>query len=335
MKRILVGEFELIRNDIGGALDQMRGARVLITGATGLIGSYLTDFLLYMNYAHGWNMEISVVSRSSDKLRARFGAACDLNFIEMDLSRPRPMPQRFDYVIHAASPAHPAAYRAQPVDVIRANLFGTATLLDTAIGADGRLLFVSSSEIYGASCDGKAFVETDCGFTDCNSVRSCYPESKRAAEVLCLSHAAQYGTHINIARPCHVYGPTITDENTRADAQFLRRALRGADIELSSRGNQRRTWCYVADCVCAMLQILLCGENCAAYNIANATAVASIFEFAEILARIAGCRVRCTSDAPGGTDSILDATKLMNIGWRPHYDLTRGLRHTFEIARLK
>lgn len=334
MNPIVINEFDEIFQSLGDdIIAQMRGRLILITGACGLIGSYLTDFLSWMNATHGLNCQIWAHGSSRDKLCRRFGDGTDLHFIEMDMACPTQFPHRFDYIIHLASPAHPAAYAQNPVGVMRANIIGTDALLAGALAHGGRFLFVSSGEIYGHN-NGAAFVETDMGTISTTTVRSCYPESKRAAETLCISHAAQYGTHVVIARPCYVYGPTITDSNTRADADFLRAAIDGRDIVLTGSGTQCRTWCYVADVAAAMLQILLRGKSGDVFNIASPHSVASICQYAEILANIAGVHVHI-GNAPACGDSILDGTRLMNLGWRPKYDLTRGLRHTFEIKKSK
>ena len=332
MNAIMIAEFEKIRAALGDEICKMQGRAILITGATGLIGSYLTEFLIYMNENHALGVQIFAASSSPDKLAARFGVSRnDLQFEVADLSRQFIFPRKYDYVIHAASPAHPAAYMNNPVGVMRVNMFGTMSVLDSAIAQNGRMVFISSGEVYGASQG--PFDETCMCLTDLQNVRTCYGESKRAAEVLCISHAAQYGTNVNIARPCHVYGPTITDINTRADAQFLRRAACGQNIELHSTGRQRRSWCYVADAAAGILRILLCGNAGDAYNIANPASVATILEFAQTMANIAGVGVVCSGTDTSAPDCILNATKLMQIGWMPEYDQAAGLRHTLDIYR--
>lgn len=335
---LLRDEYECARAGVGDALGALRGRRILITGATGLIGGWLVDFLNYMNVAHGLGVDIFAVSRSAKKLAHRFGDATqNLHFIECDLAGGTPPDGTFDFVVHAASPACPAAYTAQPVDVIRANILGTMALLTAACTNDTRFLFVSSGEVYGHNKSDAPFVETDTGEIQFATVRACYPESKRTAETLCMAYAAQYGRHICIVRPNYVYGPRIAPENNRADAQFLRAVMSGHDIILNSDGAQRRTWCYVADAGTAILRTVLCGAHGAVYNIANPNATASVREFADCMAQCGGVAVQIAPNATAvvGADSVLNADRLILAGWTPVYDLQSGVARTVAIATEK
>ncbi|MDL2206289.1 NAD-dependent epimerase/dehydratase family protein, partial [Eubacteriales bacterium OttesenSCG-928-N13] len=184
------------------------------------------------------------------------------------------------------------------------------------------------------------FAEDSLGYIDCANPRSCYPESKRAAETLCVSYAKQYAVDALIARPCHVYGPTITDENSRADAQFLRNALDGQNIVMKSAGSQVRSYLYVSDAAAAMLHLLVHGESAAAYNLANPDSVMSIREYAQLLADCAGVELR--TELPSDvelagfskvTRATFDVKKLMNTGFVPQYAPELGVRQMIEILR--
>jgi len=172
------------------------------------------------------------------------------------------------------------------------------------------------------------------------TVRACYPEAKRVCETICISYNKQYNVNFNIARLCYIYGPTITDENSRADAQFLRKAISKEDIVMKSEGKQKRTYCYVADAVSALLYILLNGKNNEVYNIANPDSIVSVREYAQILADLSG--VKLTFELPDEVekcgyskqaDSRLSAQKLMNIGWKPLYGIKDGLKRTISLKK--
>ena len=256
---------------VGGALE---GRRFLITGATGLIGSFLTEALARLNATAGANIGIYAAGRSEAGMRRRFGALADaacFHYVPYDATKPVSLDFEPDFVVHAATSAHPMAYATDPVGTMQANLIGVMNLLE-ALRAQGhgRLIMLSTGEVYGENADlPDGFGEADHGWIDPMLPRACYPEGKRAAETLCASYAAQYGVDALVARLCHVYGPTFTSSNSRADAQFIRKALAGEDIVMKSTGSQVRSFCYVADAVNALLTLLARGEKGQAYNVAN------------------------------------------------------------------
>lgn len=337
------------RSDLRAAVSGHESAfsqkRVLITGATGLIGSCMADALLLANEECGANIEIYAAGRSESGMRARFGAAMDdprFHFVAYDACKPVNFDFTVDYIIHAACSAHPMAYAADPVGTMQANLIGTMQLLEYVKTCPGaRFLFLSTGETYGENPEfPEGFSEDSHGYVNPMNPRSCYPESKRAAETLCASYAKQFGVEALVARLCHVYGPTITASNSRADAQFLRNALAGEDIVMKSAGSQIRSYCYAADAVSAILTILEKGVSGEAYNVANRTSVHSIREYAQLLADHAG--VQLVFDLPpeaerqgysAVTRAVLNPAKLEGLGWMPRTSLSEGLKHTLETLR--
>ncbi len=326
-------------------LEALKGAKVLITGATGLIGSCLVDVLLLLNAARGMAIEIHAAGRSEPGMRARFGASADdprFHYVTYDATKPLALDFEADYVVHAATSAHPLAYATDPVGILQANVVGTMNLLEALRGwGHGRFLLLSTGEIYGENPTlPEGFSEVDTGTIDTMKPRACYPEGKRAAETLCASYAAQYGVNAVVARLCHVYGPTFTPSNSRADAQFLRNALNGQDIVMKSTGSQVRSWCYVADAVSALMTLLVRGEAGQAYNVANRHAVASIREYAQTLADIAG--VKLVFELPPELEkagytkisrAVLNPAKLEGLGWKPRYGLREGLEESYRACK--
>ena len=184
-----------------------------------------------------------------------------------------------------------------------------------------RFLYVSSGEVYGEG-DGRVISEEYSGYVDCLNPRSCYPSSKRASETLCASYASEYGVDVVIARPCHIFGPNFTEKDNRVYAQFIRNILHGEDIVMKSSGEQMRSWCYVIDCVSALLYVLLKGISGEAYNIADSKSVLTIRQLAEMLARIGNCKV--VIEKPSETEkrtfnpvtkSVYSVNKLEGLGW--------------------
>ena len=326
-------------------LEALKGARVLITGATGLIGSCLVDALLLLNAARGMAIEIHAAGRSASGMKSRFGAAADdprFHYVPYEATKPLALDFEADYVVHAATSAHPLAYATDPVGILQANVVGTMNLLEALREwGHGRFLLLSSGEIYGENpALPEGFSEADTGYIDTMRPRACYPEGKRAAETLCASYVAQYGVNARVARLCHVYGPTFTATNSRADAQFLRNALNGQDIVMKSTGSQVRSWCYVADAVCALMTLLIRGEAGQAYNVANRHSVASIREYAQTLADIAGVKLRFELppelEKAGYTRvsrAVLNPAKLEELGWKPRYGLREGLEESYRACK--
>lgn len=334
---ILIDEYTKISKMIVKVQD-IKNKSVLITGANGLIGSYIVNYLNYLNKEFDFNITIYAMSRSMCKLEKLFGAYSRVEFVEQDLNETLKFNKDVDFIIHTASNAHPIAFSQDPVGTMKTNLFGTMNLLEFAKENNAKFLYISTGEIYGNNIDNKAFTENYSGVIDTKAVRSCYPESKRAAETLCMAYNSQYGVKTNIVRLCYVYGANITETNSRADAQFLRNALNHEDIVMKSEGLQRRTYCYVADAVSAIFFVLLNGKNSEFYNVSNPDSIVTVREYAQILADISG--VKLVFELPDdiekrgyskSADSILDSTKLQNLGWKPLYGIKDGLTHSYKI----
>ncbi len=325
--------------ETGLDLSTLNDSRILVTGATGLIGSCLVDVLL--NNPHR-NYQVYALGRNEERARQRFNnywETADFHFIRHDISLPLDSDIRFDYIIHAASNASPNFFKEKPVEVIKSNIIGVENLMEHGIRHGmKRMLFVSSGEIYGEG-DGREFTEADSGYVNCATPRACYPSSKRAAETLCVAYAAEYGADVVIARPCHTYGPYFTESDNRVYAQFIRNLLDGKDIVLKSRGEQYRSWLYVVDAAHALLTILTKGAKGEAYNVADEQSNITIRALAELLAGAEDRQVVFDiDDANGNTTPITRATfstqKLAQLGWRPLTKIAEGLQHTLAAQRL-
>ena len=200
-------------------------------------------------------------------------------------------------------------------------------------------MFVSSGEVYGQpDSEMSDFTEDYCGPLDLSSPRTCYPEGKRAAEVLCQSYISQCNADAVIVRPCHLFGPTARRNDSRAVSEFLWSAAEGRDIVLKSEGLLERSHCYVPDAARGILLALLAGECGAAYNIANRRYEMRIRYFAEKAAEAGGSRV--IFDLPSELERrgysrsarmVLDAGKLEKLGWTPSE--VPAIEETVQILR--
>ena len=204
-----------------------------------------------------------------------------------------------------------------------------------------RFLYVSSGEAYGQP-DGElhAFWEDYCGPVDLKNPRSCYPEGKRAAEVLCQSYGSQYGAQVVIVRPCHLFGPTMAQKDSRAAAEFFWRGARGQDILLKSAGTTERSHCYVVDAVDALLTVLARGEAGSVYNIADRRYQMTVRELAEKAAAAGGSRV--IFQEAGNQEKkkylavsrqVLDSARLEKLGWKPLAGTENAIEDTITILR--
>ncbi len=315
---------------------EIKNASILITGATGLIGSCLIDILINANNEYNAGIQIYALSRSMEKIERRFGA----NVIPLiqDITEPLSNDNEYNYIVHLASNADPIAYATQPVETILTNIIGNKNVLDyCAKHKNTKMILGSTFEVYGVLDGKQTYDENTSGIIDLNVLRNGYPESKRCCELLVKSYVDEYDVKAVIARFSSIYGPTMLSSDSKAHAQFIKNALKGEKIVLKSKGKQRRTYCYVIDAVSALLKILSKGKIGEIYNISNENSVASIAEVAEECAKIAQTCV--IYDLPGDIESkgfsrskdcILDNRKLKELGWSGMYTLEDGLKETLE-----
>ena len=341
-----MAKITLYRNDIlqifaeDLPFERFSNCNILVTGATGLIGGCLVECLMlnpnrsYHVYASGRDIDRGLMRHIEYKDDPFF------HFISYDVTKPLKLDICFDYIIHAASNASPNYFANNPVEVMKANIIGVINLMDYGL-AHGmkRMLYVSSGEVYGEG-DGRVVVEDYSGFVNCTEPRSCYPSSERAAETLCVSYCAEYGADVVIARPCHTYGPYFTENDNRVYAQFLRNILSDEDIIMKSRGEQFRSWCYVVDCVSALLYILLKGQCGQAYNIADNNSNISIRKLAEIIASTG--RKKVVFDVPDEEEkkgygvikkAVFSNSKISRLGWQAKTSISEGIIKTIEQIR--
>jgi nucleoside-diphosphate-sugar epimerase len=320
------------------------GASVLITGANGLIASFLADCLM----ARG-DIDLYVLCRNEGKARERFShwiGNARFHLMIQDVTQPIESGTVFDYIIHAASIAHPVGYATEPVNAIKANVAGTINLLDYAVAhKPKKFLFISSSEVYSIQDGTEKYRPNGVSEDDLelSSPNLMYSTSKRAGESICAAYKSRYGIDTVCIRPWYIYGATMISESSKADAQFLKKAVAGENIVMKSAGEQLRSYCYLADCARMLLLVLLRGEN-GAYNIAGAN-TATIREFAEAAAK--SCGVSIKFEIPDDIEKnayskrnagvcdqarILCVAKASNVV-PPQVPLNAGINRTVKILR--
>lgn len=344
MNRVLEDDLKtIIAEDL--SWEKLKNKTVMITGASGMVGSYMLYVLLMLNDEKHYGIKVDAVMRNVNKLPEEIRNREDVNVVVADVTKDIPDVGDIDYIIHAASPASPLIMQNQPVETIAANTIGTFKTLELAKekNAEG-YLFISSREIYGQPDEGQEFFyENTYGFVDQLNPRSCYSEGKKAAETVCVCFHEEYGLNTKIARLAHTYGPGMSIYDGRVQADFLKNVYHNENIVLKSEGTAVRTYTYIADAIAGMYRILLDSEDIV-YNIGNEAGKVSIRDLAEILVSIYPERgLKLVFDIPeGGTKGtapytlgILSSEKLRKLGWNPKYSVKDGFKRTLEYLELE
>lgn len=325
---------------------KLKDKSILISGATGLVGSFLVDVLMQKN-EEGLNCKVFSLSRNAGRAAERF-SRWDGNdllcFVPYDIQKPFSSEEigKVEYVLHMASNTHPLQYATDPIGTITTNIIGLQNMLEFAVKHQAeRFAFTSSNEIYGENRgDVESFDENYCGYINSNTMRAGYPESKRCGEALCQAYKAQKGLDIVIPRPTRSYGPTMLPSDTKAISQFIKKGVAGEDIVLKSAGTQYYSFTYMADAVCGLLYILLKGENGEAYNIADEKSDITLKDLASLIAESVGSKVvfDCPDEVEASgystaTKARIDGSKLKALGWSAKYDMIHGVERTISILR--
>lgn len=340
----------ILREDIEGIVantavdwDSFSGTRVLITGASGFLPAYLVETLLYLNSVKKLDVHITALVRSLKNFENRFAHHLgdpNLTALVQDVSKPINLTSPHHFIIHAASQASPKYYGIDPVGTLSANVLGTMQLLEIARNHPVKsFLYFSSGEVYGET-QSVPTKESDYGYVDPTSVRSCYAESKRMGENMCVSWYAQHQVPAKIVRPFHTYGPGMKLDDGRVYADFVRDILENRSIVVKSAGTASRAFCYLADATAGFFTVLLKGENGVPYNVGNDQAEISVMDLANLLANLYPEKqlkvIKQYNPASTGylqspiTRNCPDITRISFLGWVPKTNLADGFKRTIE-----
>jgi UDP-glucuronate decarboxylase len=341
--RILQEDIEFI---LSSKLDweAFSGCTVLISGANGFLPAYMVETLLYLNRKYSINIKVLALVRNAGKAEAKFAHhknRSDLEFLVQDVCEPVRLPSevKLDYIIHAASQASPKYYGKDPIGTINANTVGTANLLELAREKSVKsFLFFSSGEVYGQVNENQIPTrENDFGYLDPTDIRSCYGESKRMGENICVSWFHQYKIPVKMIRPFHTYGPGMDLADGRVFADFVADIVENRNILMKSDGSDTRAFCYLADATAGFFSILLNGENGQAYNVGSDSET-SISQLAEILVtlfpdkKLRVVRQEFVKSGEYIRSNIRrgcpDISKIKLLGWSPKYNVNEGFKRT-------
>ena len=317
-------------------IETLHGKTILITGATGMVGTHLIDALMLLG-----DVKVYAVGRDKNRAMDRLGSYYDsplFTFVEQDVCNKFPSDIKPDIIIPLASNTHPLAYSQYPVETMLINIKGAEHALNLAVETGAIVLYPSTVEVYGNAIGEDTFSEDYTGKLNLSTSRSCYTESKRSAEAMCQSFIAEKGAKVKIVRLSRLFGPTMLMTDSKASSQFIKKALAHEDIILKSEGNQLFSYTYITDAVRAMLHVLIYGEVGTAYNISCESCDVRLKEFAGLCAQYNGKDVMF--ELPSETErkgfsvaqkAVLDNSRLRSIGWTPLYNMKEALWRTLDI----
>jgi len=279
-----------IADGISDPAGVLAGRTLVVTGAAGFLGRYILAVIRRLN--------ASVLTRpcrvlALDNMITGSGDGVEeddnIRFLAKNVIEPFEPDTEVDYIIHAAGIASPFHYRAYPLETLEVAITGTRNMLELAHRHHARLLFFSSSEIYGDP-DAKHVPtpESYRGNVACQGPRACYDESKRVGETLCHIFHAKYGVSTSVVRPFNVYGPGMAENDYRVLANFASRIKAGMPLNVYGSGRQTRTYCYIADAMRGFLLTLLSGVPGEAYNIGATSPEISVNDLVKRIEAVLG-----------------------------------------------
>ena len=350
---VLQEDLEVIANsDL--PFEKLKNATILITGATGLIGSQLAKALAACNRIHGLNSKICILVRSVEKAESIFGDLLkrnDMEVIKGDILDPYTEyieeKESIDYIFHTASVTASKMMVEQPVNTIYTSLNGTSNILELAKEKQCKgVVYVSSMEMYGKfekKGEKSPYIDEETlGYINPLEIRSNYPESKRMCENMCVAYKKQYDLPVSVARLSQTFGAGILQTENRVFAQFARSAIRGEDIVLHTLGKSEGNYCYTRDTIRALILLLVNGKRGEAYNIANEESHTTIANMAQMVCeKIAENKINVIFDIPEGntygyaadTCMKLNTSKMQSLGWKPEIGLEEAYKRMIESMR--
>ena len=343
---IIDGDAEQIIQENDG-LKELFNTTIMITGASGMVGSYFLYTLVKLNEDYSANIKILPLVRNIENLNPDIVNKDYVFPIIQDVIDDITYEGDVDYVIHAAGPASPKIMREKPVETNFANTLGSANTLMFSKDHNAKgYLFISSREIYGDPNENQKYFteEGRLGFIDPLVPRNGYAEGKKAAENMCAGFKSEYGLNTKIVRLAHTYGPGMSVDDGRVQADFLKNVLNDEDIVLKSDGSSVRTYTYISDAVSAMFTVLLKSKDIV-YNIADERNEVSIKELAETMVQIYPEKgLKLVFDIEDDENAgyapfkfgILSTKKIKNeLNWSAKYSVKEGFKRTLEFLQIE
>ncbi len=338
---MLSSDINEIADRLQDAAPALAGKHLLITGGRGFLGRYFTRTIAELN-RRGLNPACrvsvldSLITAGHDGKNYEDEAGCE--FVAHDIILPFPMKDHVDYILHAAGIASPFYYRAYPLKTLEVATRGTQNMLELAREQRSRMIFFSSSEIYGDPDPRHVPIqESYRGNVSCQGPRACYDESKRLGETLCYIYHEQFGVSVSAVRPFNVYGPGMQESDYRVLPNFTNCIKAGQPLNIYGKGNQTRTFCYITDAIAGFMLALIKGVPGEAYNIGNPDPEVSMLQLAQHLERALDRKIdyklieypdSYPADEPMRRCPDIRKARLQ-LGYDPSISLEDGLRRFF------
>lgn len=314
--------------------DRLRGKTVLVTGATGLIGSFIVFALISLSKKLSIPFSVIAHGRSLEKLVSVFGEESErpanLVLSAENCGKLSSSCSSINYIFHTACPTASRDFVEKPLEVIDSIYSGTKGIIELAEEKRSEsIVYLSSMEVYGQVNKDVPLSEDDLGQLDLTTVRSSYPMAKRLAELLCRSFYEERSVPVKIVRLSMVFGPGVQVEDKRVLNYFVQQVRKGLPITLLTEGKSKASVLYLLDAVNGVYRTLLSGENGQTYNLANPANYLSIKQMAEVASNISGCDLKLSlqnkSKLPYREDSFLnlDVSRVRALGWEPTFDLSK------------
>jgi UDP-glucuronate decarboxylase len=327
---------EIIVN-LGNISEKVGGKTVLVTGGAGFLGSWLCDVLaeLNANVICLDNLASGLESNISDLLHKD-----NFTFIKHDITQPIFFDEDLDMVLHLASRASPFEFQRFPIQILKANTLGIWVALGIAKRHKARLLYTSTSEIYGNATEVPTSEEYN-GNVNPIGARSCYDEAKRCGEAFVMAYRLEHGIDARIARLFNTYGPRMRADDVygRVVPRFIEQALTNAPITVFGDGSQTRSFCYVTDQIEGLLRFaFLRGLNGKTINIGSDEEI-TIAALAETIKKLTNSASTIKFEDLPKDDPLRrrpDINKAKGLlNWKPKVGLEKGLERTIEWFRMK
>lgn len=329
-------------------IEGLRSKTVLITGATGLIGSQLTRALACINRIHNAHIRILLFVRSEEKANSVFGDLLkrdDIKLVIADILDNILIDGPVDYIFHCASVTASKVMITNPVETIDTAVQGTKNILELSRNKKCKsVIYVSSMEVYGRFFEENTYVdEKKMGYVDPLMVRSNYPLCKRLCENMCIAYYSEYSVPVKIVRLSQTFGAGVLPGENRIFAQIARSVIKEKNIVLHTEGKSEGNYCYTADAVRALLICLIKGADGEAYNIANEDSHTTIAQMSYMVAeQIADGKIKVVFDIPKNNDfgyaadtkMKLDTRKIRELGWEPEINLKEAYMRLIESIKL-